>query len=118
MKVKQVLLGAGLTGFYSDDKLAILNDAPQDGFIYKGKPLTLGFQRIRQPGESVLVMLLFDTGEIAFGDCASTQYSGGGGREPPFSAQAGIPEIEKMSRPASSAAISASSLRSPRRSTR
>lgn len=93
MKIEKVLLGAGLTGFYTDDKLAILKDAPMDGFVYKGTPLTPGFRQIRQPGESVLVMLVLDTGEVALGDCAGTQYSGSGGREPPFAAQTAIPLI-------------------------
>ena len=95
MKIKHVLLSAGLTGFYTDDKLAILKDAPQDGFVYKGKPLTPGFRQIRQPGESVLVMLVMDTGEVALGDCAGTQYSGSGGREAPFAHSTAIPLIEE-----------------------
>lgn len=95
MKISSVLLSAGLTGFYTDDKLAILKDAPQDGFIYKGKPLTPGFRQIRQPGESVLVMLVMDTGEVALGDCAGTQYSGAGGREPPFAHATAIPLIQQ-----------------------
>lgn len=95
MKIKHVLLGAGLTGFYTDDKLAILKDAPMDGFVYRGDPLTPGFKKIRQPGESVLVMLVMDNGQVAFGDCAGTQYSGAGGREAPFSHTTAIPQIEK-----------------------
>ena len=95
MKIKHVLLGEGLTGFYTDDKLAILKDAPMDGFVYRGEPLTAGFKKIRQPGESVLVMLIMDTGEVALGDCAGTQYSGAGGREAPFSYTTAIPLIQK-----------------------
>lgn len=95
MKIKHVLLGPGLTGFYTDDKLAILKDAPMDGFIYRGKPLTPGFKLIRQPGESVLVALVLDTDEVALGDCAGTQYSGSGGREAPFSHTTAIPQIEE-----------------------
>lgn len=95
MKILQIALGAGLTGFYTDDKLAILKDAPQDGFIYKGKPLTPGFRMIRQPGESVLVLFLLEDGQVALGDCAGTQYSGSGGREAPFTAEASIPLMEE-----------------------
>jgi len=95
MKIKNVLLGAGLTGFYTDDKLAILKDAPLDGFIYQGKPLTPGFKQIRQPGESVLVMLVMENGEVALGDCAGTQYSGSGGRDQPFAHATAIPLIEQ-----------------------
>jgi len=95
MKIKHVLLGSGLTGFYTDDKLAIMKDAPADGFVYRGKPLTPGFKQIRQPGESVLIMLVMESGEIALGDCAGTQYSGSGGREAPFASATAIPLLQK-----------------------
>ncbi len=95
MKILQIALGAGLTGFYTDDKLAILKDAPQDGFIYRGKPLTPGFRMIRQPGESVLVLFLLEDGQVALGDCAGTQYSGSGGREAPFTAEGSIPLVQE-----------------------
>jgi methylaspartate ammonia-lyase len=95
MKIKHVLLGGGLTGFYTDDKLAILKDAPMDGFVYRGTPLTPGFKQIRQPGESVLVALVMDTGEVALGDCAGTQYSGSGGRDAPFAHATAIPLIQQ-----------------------
>ena len=99
MKVKHVLACPGLTGFYTDDKAAILKDAPQDGFIYRGKPVTPGFRMIRQPGESVLIALVLEDGEVALGDCAGTQYSGSGGREPPFTAAASLPLVERHIRP-------------------
>lgn len=95
MKIVEILSVPGLTGFYTDDKLAILKDAKEDGFLYEGKPLTKGFTAIRQPGESVLVMFRLDDGQIACGDCAGTQYSGAGGREAPFIAKTAIPVIEK-----------------------
>lgn len=99
MKVRQILACGGLTGFYTDDKAAILKDAPQDGFVYRGKPVTPGFKMIRQPGESVLVAFVLDDGQIALGDCAGTQYSGSGGREPPFTAEASLPLIERHVKP-------------------
>ena len=99
MKITNVLLGGGLTGFYTDDKLAILKDAPMDGFVYKGPPLTPGFQQIRQPGESVLVMIVLDSGEVALGDCAGTQYSGAGGRDAPFAHRTAMPLIQQYVTP-------------------
>jgi len=95
MKIIDVLSVPGLTGFYTDDKLAILKDAKEDGFLYEGKPLTKGFTAIRQPGESVCVMFRLEDGQIAYGDCAGTQYSGSGGREAPFVAKTALPIIEK-----------------------
>ena len=93
MKIIDGLCAPGLTGFYTDDKLAILKDAKEDGFLYEGQPLTKGFTAIRQPGESVCIMLRLEDGQIAYGDCAGTQYSGAGGREVPFVAATAIPII-------------------------
>lgn len=81
MKIHKVLCSPGLTGFYMDDKKAIQEGAAQDGFIYLGEPLTPGFRSIRQPGESVSVMLLAADGAMAYGDCAVAQYASTGGRE-------------------------------------
>ena len=89
MKILDLLTVSGLTGFYVDDQAAILAGAQHDGFDYVGQPLTPGFTSIREPGQSLSVMLLLDNGEVAHGDCSVVQYSGAGGREPLFnSAQA------------------------------
>jgi len=94
MKIDQVITSKGLTGFYTDDIRAIRANAPKDGFLYSGQPLTEGFKSIRQAGESVSVTLLMDDGQVCFGDCAGTQYSGSGGREKPFTADTAISWIE------------------------
>ena len=86
MKIVDVLCVPGLTGFFVDDQAAILAGAEHDGFDYVGTPLTPGFRSIREPGQSLSVMLLLDSGEIAHGDCAVVQYSGVGGRDPIFNA--------------------------------
>ena len=99
MKIRQVLAVKGLTGFFSDDKKAILHDAQPDGFLYKGSPMTEGFKRIREPGESVSVILLLEDGQFAYGDCCEAQYPAGGGRFPRFRAEDHIPMIEKGIRP-------------------
>jgi methylaspartate ammonia-lyase len=39
-------------------------------------------------------MLILDDGQVAFGDCASPQYAGSGGREPPLVANEAIPFLE------------------------
>ncbi|MEW6662768.1 MAG: methylaspartate ammonia-lyase [Bacillota bacterium] len=84
IKVKKVLYAAGLTGFYMDDKEAIREGAKQDGFIYRGQPVTPGFDTIRQTGEAVSVIFLLENGDIAYGDCAVAQYAASGGRETPM----------------------------------
>ncbi len=95
MRIKRVLTSVGLTGFYMDDKAAIKAGAKMDGFVYKGKPLTPGFERIRQSGESVSVILMLEGGDIAFGDCAVAQYAASGGREVPLRAREMVQLIEK-----------------------
>ena len=87
MKILDLLAVSGLTGFYVDDQAAILAGAGHDGFDYVGKPITTGFTSIREPGQSLSLMLILDTGEVAQGDCAVVQYSGAGGREPLFNSE-------------------------------
>lgn len=99
MKIKNVVCSAGRTGFYFDDQRAIKNGAISDGATYIGEPVTEGFSRVRQSGESISVMIILEDGQIAFGDCAAVQYSGAGGRDPLFLAEDFIPIIEKKVAP-------------------
>ncbi|HSK68595.1 MAG TPA: methylaspartate ammonia-lyase [Candidatus Limnocylindria bacterium] len=100
MKITKVVCSAGLTGFYFDDQAAIKKGAHADGAMYVGQPATGGFSRIRQPGESVSVMIFLENGQYGWGDCAAVQYSGAGGRDPLFLADAFIPVIEREVAPA------------------
>lgn len=84
MKIVDVITSNGLTGFFFDDQAAIKRDALKDGEYYHGMPFTPGFSHVRQPGESLSVMLLLEDGQIAWGDCAVVQYSGTAGRDPLF----------------------------------
>ncbi len=95
MKIVEVLLSEGTTGFYFDDQRAIKKGAKQDLFMYEGDAITGGFTNIRQKGESISVMLVLENGQIAHGDCAAVQYSGAGGRDPLFLAQEFIPFIKE-----------------------
>lgn len=94
MKITMVICSRGLTGFYFDDQKAIKQGAQSDGALYIGDPLTPGFSRIRQPGESISVMIVLENGQFGWGDCAAVQYSGAGGRDPLFLAETFIPLIE------------------------
>ena len=87
MKIMDLILVPGLTGFYVDDQAAILAGADHDGFDYVGEPITPGFKSIREAGQSLSVLLLLENGEVAHGDCAVVQYSGAGGREPLFNSE-------------------------------
>ena len=99
MKIVDVVCSAGRTGFYFDDQKAIKMGATNDGLAYIGEPVTKGFTSIRQPGESISVMLVLEDGQWSLGDCAAVQYSGAGGRDPLFLADEFIPVIEKDIKP-------------------
>jgi methylaspartate ammonia-lyase len=99
MKIVDMVLSGGRTGFFFDDQRAIKHGAVADGSAYIGDPETPGFVSVRQPGESISVMLILEDGQIAFGDCAAVQYSGCGGRDPLFLSEDYIPVIEKYVKP-------------------
>ncbi|MCL2187707.1 MAG: methylaspartate ammonia-lyase [Defluviitaleaceae bacterium] len=93
MKIVDIVCSAGRTGFFFDDQAAIKTTAIPDGNAYLGDPVTAGFTKVRQAGESVSVMFVLEDGQIAHGDCAAVQYSGTGGRDPLFLAEDFIPLI-------------------------
>jgi methylaspartate ammonia-lyase len=95
MKIVDVLLSEGRTGFFFDDQRAIKKGAHQDKFLYDGEIVTEGFTSIRQAGESISVQLILEDGQVAHGDCAAVQYSGAGGRDPLFLAKDFIPFINE-----------------------
>jgi len=95
MEITNVLFSHGYSSFYYDDQAAIKNGARQDGFMYLGQPLTPGFAHIRQPGESISIMLELENGSIAQGDCVAVQYSGAGGRDPIFVSDSYINFLEQ-----------------------
>jgi methylaspartate ammonia-lyase len=94
MKIEQVIVTPGYSGFYFDDQKAIKAGAEQDGFWYIGDPVTPGFSAIRQAGECISLQLVLENGQVALGDCAAVQYSGAGGRDPLFLAETYIPFFE------------------------
>lgn len=96
MKITDVLVTPGVTGFFFDDQKAIKAGAKADGNAYFGDPLTSGFTSVRQRGEALSVMLLLEDGQVAYGDCAAVQYSGAGGRDPLFLAEEFLPIFEKL----------------------
>ncbi|SCK10386.1 methylaspartate ammonia-lyase [Variovorax sp. HW608] len=93
--IQKVIASPGVGSFFFDDQAAIKAGAQRDGAAYKGKAQTPGFQAVREPAESVSVMLVLSDGYIAKGDCASVQYTGVGGREPRFHAAQLAAQIEQ-----------------------
>ena len=84
MKIKKIILAKGFGGFFWDDQAAIKTGLKRDGFIYKGDPVTPGFDSVRMPSECLSILLILEDGQIAHGDCAAVQYSGTAGRDPLF----------------------------------
>lgn len=70
--------------FFADDQAAIRAGAARDGFAYIGSPVTAGFERIRQPGRAISLVLQCDDGARFVGDCVEVQYVGVGGRSAPM----------------------------------
>lgn len=64
-----------------------------------GDPVTQGFRSVRQPGESISVMLVLEARPGCLGRRAAVQYSGAGGRDPLFLAEEFIPLIETHIKP-------------------
>ena len=95
MKIIDVVLSEGTTGFYFDDQKAIKQGVGHDGFFYTGEPVTPGFTQLRQKGETISIMLILEDGQVAIGECAAVQYSGAGGRDPLFLAADFIPVIQE-----------------------
>ncbi|MFC7212999.1 methylaspartate ammonia-lyase [Saliphagus sp. GCM10025334] len=94
VQIESVRATPGVSGFYTDDQLAIKRGAREDGFAYAGEPLTDGFESVRQAGEALLVDLELSDGTVVRGDCAAVQYSGAGGRDPLFRAAEYAPLVE------------------------
>lgn len=99
MKIKRVLFVPGKSAFFFDDQKAIKKGARPDGFVYEGKAVTKGFERIRIAGECISVILELEDGQLAVGDCAAVQYSGVGGRDPLFLAEHYLPFMERHLKP-------------------
>jgi methylaspartate ammonia-lyase len=99
LSISDVLCTPGQSGFFFDDQMAIRGGATHEYFDYQGTPTTAGFSRIRQPGESVSVMLLLSDGDVAFGDCVTVQYPGAGGRDPLFRSRDVVDLINTHLRP-------------------
>lgn len=99
MRIKRVLTAKGLGGYYFDDLHAIKDGAKRDGFFYLGTPQVPGQYKVRQPGESISIILELDSGEVAFGDAVAIQYSGVVGRDPVLSADEFAPHVDRYIAP-------------------
>ena len=97
--ILDVVTSCGRTGFFFDDQRAIKSGAAHDGNFYVGDPVTPGFTKIRQAGESLSIQLILSDGQVALGDCCAVQYSGAGGRDPLFLAAEFAQVVENEIKP-------------------
>jgi methylaspartate ammonia-lyase len=84
MKIVDVCLSIGLSGYVHRDLAAIKAGAQADGMLYRGEPISPGFRQIVEPADAVSVMLQLEDGQVAFGDCVDVILAGFGGRDPAF----------------------------------
>lgn len=84
MKIADILSAPATGAFFYDDQLAIRAGVEQDGFLYRGVPLTPGFEAIRVPARALSIGLMLEDGHPVWGDMMGVQYSAGGGRDPLF----------------------------------
>jgi methylaspartate ammonia-lyase len=94
MRIERVTATPGVSAFFFDDQAAIGGGAAPDGFAYDGEPETAGYERVREPGEALLVELELSDGRTVRGDCTAVQYSGAGDRDPLFRAAEHVPVVE------------------------
>lgn len=87
MRIERIDATPGRSAFFADDQAAITAGADSDGFAYDAEPQTPGFDRIREPGEALLVDLTLSDGRVVRGDCAAVQYAAAGDRDPLFRAR-------------------------------
>ena len=86
MQITGLTATPGVSAFFADDQAAITAGAEPDGFAYDAEPRTPGFDRIREPGEVLIVEIETSDGAVARGDCAAVQYAAAGDRDPVFRA--------------------------------
>ena len=86
--ITDLILAPAMGSFFYDDQAAIRAGAVHDGFSYIGKPITAGFETIRQPSRALSIGLVLDKGATVWGDMVSVQYSGAAGRDPLFDPEA------------------------------
>jgi len=82
-QIRKIIATEGIGGYYWRDQEAIGQGAERDGFLYRGKPLTPGFEGIIQVSSTVLLTALADDGREIHGDCATVNHAFRSGRQPP-----------------------------------
>ncbi len=99
MNIRSVRATGTEGGSYVDDKPAFVAGAVTDHYLARGVPLTAGFERIREPGQTVCVLIELDDGSIAIGEGGSVTYAGIAGRDPVLRAADAVAVVEQSIAP-------------------
>ncbi|MBP1922013.1 methylaspartate ammonia-lyase [Halorubrum alkaliphilum] len=94
MEIVRLTATPAISAFFADDQAAITAGAEPDGFAYDAEPVTPGFDRVREPGEALIVELETSDGRVCRGDCAAVQYAAAGDRDPVFRASDHVETVE------------------------
>jgi methylaspartate ammonia-lyase len=85
LKIEKVLVSVGRGSFLHSDSLAIQSGkAKANGYLFDGKPMLPGFDKIKQASYIASIMLVLDDGSVAFGDCVDVAAAGFSGRDRVF----------------------------------
>ncbi len=84
LQIKRVSLVAGIGGYWVNDQPAVQRGAKKDGFFFSGKPVTPGFDAVREPSVAYCVSLELADGQFAYGDCVTVFNAGCAGRPQPL----------------------------------
>lgn len=87
-------------GWYVDDRPAFVAGAVAEHYLVRGTPVTPGFERIREPGQTVCVLVELDDGSLAVGEGGSVTYAGIAGRDPVLRSDQAVTVVEQMIAPA------------------
>ncbi len=105
MRLSSIAAVAGEGGWYVDDRPAFAAGASVNHYLVTGQPLTPGFERVREPGEIISVLIQLSDGTVAVGEGGSVTYAGIAGRDPVFRAASGISTVEEHIIPAFAGAL-------------
>ena len=82
MKIIDVKYFPIVAGWYCDDKQAVENPNTKfDYYLIKGKPVTEGFNNVREVGTGLGVSIKLDNQRLFYGDGTSVTYAGTAGRD-------------------------------------
>ncbi len=95
MNIRSIRATGTEGGWYVDDKPAFLAGAVADHYMVRGTPVTPGFVHVREPGQTVCVLIELDDGSVACGEGGSVTYAGIAGRDPVLRSSEAVRTIDR-----------------------